>query len=80
MYYCVSYPDLDRWSANKNIMRGMKYEHNTALIAVCMKHNIYYLYDDYNEVLTLIGSVSEIAEFLLLVVMPFEFRLCCVID
>ena len=79
MYYLVSYPDLDRWSVNKNIMRGMKYEHNTALIAESMKYGIYYVYDCDDE-LTLIGSVSEIAEFLLLVVMPFEFRLCCVND
>jgi hypothetical protein len=73
MYYLVSY-DSDRWKH----MLGMRYYHNRLLIEAVIKYEIYYEYD--NDELTLIGSVSEIAEFLLLVVMPFEFRLCCVID
>lgn len=75
MHYCVSYPDLDRW----NNMLGMRYYRNRLLIEAVIKYEIYYEYDCCDE-LTLIGDASVIAEFLLFVVLPFEFRLCCVID
>jgi len=75
MHYCVSYPDLDQW----NNMSGIRHYRNTVLFVAAIEYGIKYVYGS-DDNLTLIGSVSIIAEFLLLVVLPFEFSLCCVID
>jgi hypothetical protein len=70
MHYCVSYPDLDRW----NNMSGIRHYRNTVLFVAAIEYGINYEYDC-DDKLTLIGDASIIAEFLLLMVLPFEFSL-----